>query len=120
MKYLSIALSLFVALEHVAFMVLEMFYWTKPLGRKIFRRSEADALSSAGLAKNQGLYNGFLAAGIVYALYVADLRFLEFFLGCVVVAGIYAAITVNKRIFFVQGIPALAAALVAFMAGRGA
>ena len=120
MKHLGIALCIFVAIQHVAFMVLEMFYWTKPLGRKIFRRSEADAMSSAGLAKNQGLYNGFLAAGILYALYVYDVRFLEFFLGCVVVAGIYAALTVNKRIFFVQGIPALAAAVVVCLASRSA
>lgn len=109
MGILAVAVSVFVAIEHVAFMVLEMFFWTKPLGRKIFRRSEADARSSAGLAKNQGLYNGFLAAGIVYALAVGDVRFLLFFLGCVIVAGIYAALTVNPRIFLVQGIPALLA-----------
>lgn len=118
MKTLAVALSAFVAFEHVVFMVLEMFFWTKPLGRKIFRRSEEEARSSQGLAKNQGLYNGFLAAGIVFALSVGDVRFLAFFLSCVVVAGVYAALTVNRRIFVVQGVPALAAAVVVSLAYR--
>ena len=105
----AVALSLVVVVEHVAFMILEMFFWQKPLGMKIFRRSVEDARSSAGLAANQGLYNGFLAAGLGFSLWVSDVRFAAFFLGCVVVAGAYAGVTVNRRIFFVQAIPALLA-----------
>ena len=115
MNGVATALCIFIIAEHVAFMVLEMAFWQKPLGRAIFRRSVEDARSSAGLAANQGLYNGFLAAGLALALFLGDERFTGFFLGCVVVAGVFAAVTVSRRIFFVQALPALLAGLCLFV-----
>ena len=98
---------------HIFFMVLEMFFWTRPLGLKIFRQKLEKAQESAVLAKNQGLYNGFLAAGLFWALVHPQAEFAEqlkvFFLGCVIAAGIFGAITVNKRIFFIQAAPAILA-----------
>jgi putative membrane protein len=107
-----------VALLHLYFLALEMFFWTKPLGRRVFNLTPEFAQQSKALAANQGLYNGFLAAGLVWALawggrsgfYVA-----VFFLTCVIVAGIYGALTVNKRIFFIQAVPALLALIAAHL-----
>ena len=97
----------FVAFEHVYFALLEMVFWTKPLGLKTFRRTEAEQKASAALAANQGLYNLFLSAGLVWSFFAADPKPLRlFFLGCVVVAGIFGGLTVNKRIAFIQAIPA--------------
>lgn len=98
-----------VALEHVYFLVLEMFLWTKPLGLKVFRQSQEKAEASAVLAANQGLYNGFLAAGLAWALLAQKADVALFFLACVAMAGAYGGYSVNRRIFFIQGIPALAA-----------
>jgi len=107
------ALTAFVAVEHLGFLVLEMFLWTAPLGLKIFRLTPRAAAESAALAKNQGLYNGFLAAGLVWGLLAADpshaLSTKTFFLGCVVVAGVFGAATVGGRILYIQAAPALAA-----------
>ncbi len=102
-------LALLIAAEHLGFMALETLFWTKPLGLRIFGQTEAQAVASAALAANQGLYNGFLAAGLAYAVFVGDARFTNFFLGSVAVAGIFGAATVSKRIFFVQAVPALIA-----------
>ncbi|MFI5347276.1 MAG: DUF1304 domain-containing protein [Elusimicrobiota bacterium] len=100
-----------VALEHFGFLVLEMFLWTKPIGLKIFRLTPQAAEMSAGLAMNQGLYNGFLAAGLIWGLCASDpaaaLSIKTFFLGCVVAAGVFGAATVSPRIFLVQAAPAL-------------
>jgi putative membrane protein len=99
-----------VALLHVYFLVLEMFLWTKPLGLKTFNQSLAKAEESAVLASNQGLYNGFLVAGLVWGLLhpvaVVGFQIKVFFLLCVVVAGLYGAWTVSKRILLVQALPA--------------
>jgi putative membrane protein len=101
-----------VAALHVYFMVLEMFLWTTPFGIKTFKRSREEMLATASLAKNQGLYNGFLAAGLVWS-FCADgpvaYQVRVFFLACVVIAGIYGAITAAKQILFVQALPAAAA-----------
>lgn len=103
-----------VALLHLYFLVLEMFLWTKPMGRRTFRLTPEFAQASASLAANQGLYNGFLAAGLIWSL-LAEPHFAFhlkiFFLTCVIVAGIYGAATVNRRIFWVQAAPALLALL---------
>jgi putative membrane protein len=100
-----------VAVEHVWFLVLESFLWTAPIGLKTFHNTPEKAQTTAVLAKNQGLYNGFLAAGLVWSLVHPDATFAwqlqVFFLGCVVVAGIVGALTVSSRIFFVQALPAL-------------
>jgi putative membrane protein len=109
MSFIAIALVLLVALLHLCFLVLEMFLWTRPIGLKVFRQSRERAEQSRVLAANQGLYNGFLAAGLVYGVATGSREFALFFLGCVVVAGAYGAMTVNRRIFLVQAVPALAA-----------
>lgn len=101
-----------VALLHAYFLVLEMFLWTTPFGQKTFKRTKAQQEETAVLAKNQGLYNGFLSAGLVWSFMAGPalaqpLRF--FFLGCVVVAGVYGAATVDKKIFAIQAAPALLA-----------
>jgi putative membrane protein len=99
-----------VAALHIYFMVLEMFLWTKPLGLKTFRQSQQKADDSAVLAANQGLYNGFLAAGLIWGLAhpVAGTGFQikVFFLLCVVVAGLYGGYSVSARIILIQAIPA--------------
>ena len=116
---LATILTVVVALEHIGFLVLEMFFWTQPLGQKVFKTTPSFALESRVLAANQGLYNGFLAAGLVVGLLATEPKvrsaFLVFTLACVVVAGIFGAVTVSKRIFFVQAVPA-AAALAALLA----
>ena len=100
-----------VALLHVYFLVLEMFLWTTPTGRRVLRTTPEFAQASKVLAANQGLYNGFLVAGLVWGLALgADgLHVKLFFLGCVIVAGVFGAFTVSRRIFFVQALPAIAA-----------
>lgn len=98
-----------VAALHVYFLVLEMFLWTGPTGQRVFGRTAAEQEASKVLAANQGLYNGFLAAGLVWSLIGSDLVALPirmFFLGCVVVAGIYGGMTASRRILFVQAVPA--------------
>jgi putative membrane protein len=107
---MSIAADVVVALVaalHLYFLVLEMFLWDTPTGHKTFGLEPAFAKESKALAANQGLYNGFLAAGLVWGL-VADLEDVKlFFLACVIVAGAYGAVTVSRRILFVQALPAL-------------
>src|ERR1700736_1281712 len=110
MIWIANILVALVAALHVYFLILEMFLWTKPLGLKTFRQSPEKAADSAVLAANQGLYNGFLAAGLVWGLVqgVPALAFQIkiFFLICVITAGIYGAVTVSRRILFVQAVPA--------------
>jgi putative membrane protein len=111
MSLIAIVLTAFVALLHLGFMVLEMFFWTKPLGRKVFALTDQRARDSAQLAANQGLYNGFLAAGLVWGLLIGDRGICLFFLACVVVAGLFGAATVKRSILYVQALPAIAAAV---------
>ena len=98
-----------VALLHLYFLVLEMFLWDKPLGRKVFRTTPEHAAATKALAANQGLYNGFLVAGLVWGLVLGDagMQIKLFFLGCVVVAGVFGAATVSPRIFWVQAAPGI-------------
>ena len=97
-----------VALIHCYIVVLEMFLWDKPLGRKVFGSTAEFAAASKVLAANQGLYNGFLAAGLIWGLSMgtAGQPVQLFFLGCVFVAGLYGAMTVGIKILFVQAVPA--------------
>ena len=120
MKMLAQLAIVFVALEHLGFLVLEMFFWDHPLGRRIFGMTPEVSASSAVLAANQGLYNGFLAAGLLWAL-GADRRELKiFFLGCVVVAGAFGGMTAKTSILFTQALPAaLALGLVVLASRRG-
>jgi putative membrane protein len=106
-----------VAALHLYFLVLEMFLWTTPTGRRVFGLEPAFAQESKTLAANQGLYNGFLVAGLVWGL-AADRDDVKiFFLACVIVAGAYGAATVNRRVLVVQAVPA-ALALVAVLVSR--
>jgi putative membrane protein len=105
----------FVALLHLYFLVLEMFLWDKPRGLKTFGLTPEFAAASKSLAANQGLYNGFLAAGLVWGLAAGADSIKIFFLACVIVAGIFGAVTANRKILWVQALPgAVALALVLF------
>ena len=104
-----------VALLHLYFLALEIFFWEKPLGLRVFGLTPEFAKASRALAANQGLYNGFLAAGLVWGLFLdaAGGSIKLFFLGCAVVAGVFGAATVNRRILWIQALPgAVAIALV--------
>ena len=111
MKLAADVLVAIVALLHVYFLVLEMFLWDKPMGLRTFRHSAEHAAASKVLAANQGLYNGFLAAGLLWGLSLgsAGTSVKVFFLGCVIVAGVYGAATVGRKILFVQALPAAVA-----------
>jgi len=100
-----------VALLHVYFLVLEMFLWDKPAGMKAFGQNLERAQATKVLAANQGLYNGFLAAGLVWGLALGanDHGIKAFFLGCVIVAGVFGALTASRKILFVQALPAAVA-----------
>jgi putative membrane protein len=103
-----------VAALHIYFLVLEMFLWRTAFGRRTFATTPEFAQATAALAANQGLYNGFLAAGLVWALVWYGIgsgrAILTFFLACIVVAGIYGGVTVSRRILIVQAVPAVIAA----------
>ncbi|SMC20609.1 putative membrane protein [Andreprevotia lacus DSM 23236] len=116
MHLLAVVLTALVALLHFYFLVLEMFLWTKPLGRKVFKLTPEFAEASKVLAANQGLYNGFLAAGLLWGLVQGGQPVTLFFLGCVIVAGVYGAATVGRKILFVQALPAALAMVVLLLA----
>ena len=104
-----------VALLHLYFLALEMFFWDKPLGRRVFNLTPEFAAASKALAANQGLYNGFLAAGLVWGVVAAPpfaLSIRVFFLSCAVIAGVFGGATVSRRIVIVQALPAAIALLV--------
>ena len=109
MSVIAAVLVVLVAVLHAWFLVLEMFLWTRPLGLKTFRNTPEKAETTRVLAANQGLYNGFLAAGLLWGLVTAQWNVVVFFLLCVVVAALYGAWSVSRRIFYVQGVPAIAA-----------
>ena len=114
----DIAVGLVAAL-HFGFLVLEMFLWTRPVGQRVFGLPRDVMASSAALAANQGLYNGFLAAGLVWGLLAGPAGFAPkvFFLSCVVVAGVYGAATARRSILWVQGLPGALALLLVLVAG---
>src|SRR5260370_36333530 len=120
MIWITNRLVALVAALQVYFLALEMFLWTKPLGLKTFRNSIEKATDSAVLAANQGLYNGFLAAGLVWGLVQGTPGFAfqikVFFLLCVIVAGVYGAVTVSRRILIVQAAPAAVALILLWLA----
>lgn len=114
MKILYTILVVFVALEHLYFLIVEMFLWTSDKGLKTFGlESKEFAEKTKVLAANQGLYNGFLAAGLIYSVIKEDINVSIFFLICVIIAGIYGAFSTKKiKLFYVQSIPAIIALLV--------
>ncbi|MFN8384339.1 MAG: DUF1304 domain-containing protein [Anaerolineales bacterium] len=115
MNLLANILTGIVALLHFGFLYLEMFLWDKPRGMKSFRMTEEFAKQSKTLAMNQGLYNGFLAAGLIWGIFAGDAVKI-FFLSCVIIAGIFGAMTVSKRIFYIQAVPAILALVVLLVA----
>ena len=108
MSILANILVALVALLHLYFLVLEMFLWDKPAGLRAFGQTQAAATATKVLAANQGLYNGFLAAGLIWGLMLGagGTHIKLFFLGCVIVAGVYGAATVGRKILYVQALPA--------------
>jgi putative membrane protein len=120
MIWIANSLVALVAALHLYFLILEMFLWTKPLGLKTFRNTLEKATDSAVLAANQGLYNGFLAAGLLWGLVQGTPGFAfqikTFFLLCVIVAGLYGAATVSRRILYVQALPAAIALILLWLA----
>jgi putative membrane protein len=120
MRTLSLFLIGIVAFEHLYFMYLEMFVWTTKKTRRIFGTTEEFAQASKSLAANQGLYNGFLSAGLVWSLLQPDAMFAWqlklFFLACVITAAIYGALSVKRSILFVQGGPAILAMIATLLA----
>lgn len=120
MSVLAQVLIAVVALEHILFLALEMFLWDRPQGMKIFRNTPESAAATRVLAANQGLYNGFLAAGLVWALVPlgapdAAKPIATFFLACVIVAGLYGAASFSRRIVWVQAAPAVVALLAVWL-----
>lgn len=117
MNFLTTFLIALVAFEHFYFLILEMFFWTKPKGIKAFGlKSKEFAEETKVLAANQGLYNGFLAAGLVYSIILDDLNFAVFFLICVTIAGIYGSYSTKQmKLFYFQGIPAIIALIVSLI-----
>ena len=109
----------FVAVSHVGFLVLEMFFWDHPVGRRIFGMTPEISASSATLAANQGLYNGFLAAGLIWGLWAGRRDVKIFFLVCVVVAGVFGGMTAKPSIIFTQVLPALIALAMVVLWQRG-
>jgi putative membrane protein len=117
MEILAKGLVALIALEHVGFLILEMFLWKSPLGMRMFNLTPEFASASAPLAANQGLYNGFLAAGLVWSLVAAEgaLALKVFFLSCVIIAGVFGAATAKASILFVQALPAAVALAVVWL-----
>lgn len=109
---------LLVAALHLYFLVLEMFLWDTPKGRKVFGLTPEFSAASKSLAANQGLYNGFLAAGLVWGVWLGEsgLSIRVFFLGCVIVAGVFGAATASRKILFVQALPAAVALALTLLA----
>ncbi len=118
MSVVANVLTGLVALSHVGFLVLEMFFWDHPVGRRIFGMTPEVSAGSATLAANQGLYNGFLAVGLAWGLW-ADRREIKlFFLGCVIVAGVFGGLTAKASILLTQALPAGLALVMVLQASR--
>ena len=109
MRIISALLVALVALLHAAFLVREMFLWNGPVGQRVFAMTPEFAAQSAVLAANQGLYNGFLAAGLLWGLIAARRDVKVFFLACVIVAGVFGGLTAKTSILFTQAAPGLVA-----------
>lgn len=106
-----------VAILHLGFLILEMFLWNHPIGRKTFKMTKEVSESSATLAANQGLYNGFLAAGLVWGLISGEFSVKLFFLVCVFIAGVFGGLTAKRSILFIQALPALLGLILLYLSG---
>ena len=118
MKLLANTLTFLVAISHIGILILEMFFWSHPIGQRIFSMTPEVAESSSVLAMNQGLYNGFLAAGLFWGLLMNRVDIKVFFLCCVVIAGIFGGVTAKTSILFTQGLPALMALILVLSNSR--
>ena len=118
MKLLANFFTVLVAISHIGILILEMFFWSHPIGQKIFSMTAEVAESSSVLAMNQGLYNGFLAAGLFWGLLMDRVDVIIFFLCCVVIAGVFGGITAKTSILFTQGLPALTALILVLAVSR--
>ena len=117
MRIIALLLVAIVILSHLGFLVLEMFFWTEPVGHRIFGTTPEFAAQSKVLAANQGLYKGFLAAGLLWGLLSGRRDVKAFFLGCMIVAGIYGGLSAKMSILYVQALPGLVALLAVLAAG---
>lgn len=115
MNLVASILVVLVAVMHLGFLVLEMFLWDHPFGRKTFKMTPEYSKASATLAANQGLYNGFLAAGLIWGLFTSNIPVQIFFLICVVVAGIYGGFTAKRSILYMQALPGLLALIAVYL-----
>lgn len=115
MKIAATILTALVAIEHVGILVLEMFFWNHPIGQRIFGMTPEIASASEVLARNQGLYNGFLAAGLIWGSVAGRRDVKVFFLICVVAAGLFGGITAKTSILLTQGLPALIALILVLL-----
>src|SRR5512147_1550848 len=104
-----------IAILHFGFLVLEMFLWDHPIGRKMFKMTKEVSKASATLAANQGLYNGFLAVGLFWALLSGEFSVKLFFLSCVLIAGLFGGFTAKRSILYVQALPALLGLILLFL-----
>ena len=107
-----------IAILHLGFLVLEMFLWNHPIGRKTFKMTQEVAESSATLAANQGLYNGFLAAGLLWGLISGAFSVKLFFLVCVLIAGIFGGLTAKRSILYMQALPAVIGLVLLYLSLR--
>ena len=115
MTALANILIVIVAILHLGFLALEMFFWDHPFGRKRFGMTAEYSKASASLAANQGLYNGFLAAGLLWGLLTDQFAVKMFFLICVVIAGIYGGLTARRTILYIQALPGLLALVLLYL-----
>ena len=115
MSTLANILVALVAILHDGFLALEMFFWDHPFGHKRFGMTAEYSKASASLAANQGLYNGFLAAGLIWGLVTGEAAIKIFFLICVVIAGIYGGFTARRTILYIQALPGLLALLAVYL-----
>lgn len=118
MRFLAMFLVTAVALLHFGFLTLEMFLWDHPVGRDVFSMTEAQSAATKQLAANQGLYNGFLAAGLLWGQFTRQREVVVFFLLCVIVAGVFGAYTAKLSILYIQAAPALVALIATLMSRR--
>lgn len=105
-----------IAVLHLGFLALEMFLWNHPVGRKTFGMTKEVSESSATLAANQGLYNGFLAAGLIWGLLSGQFAVKVFFLSCILIAGIFGGLTAKRSILYIQALPALLGLILLYLA----
>ncbi len=118
MKIVALFLTALVAIEHIGILVLEMFFWDHPFGRKVFGMTPEVSSASAVLAMNQGLYNGFLAVGLIWGLISDRLEIKVFFLSCVAIAGLFGGMTAKTSILYTQALPAIIALVFVLLSDR--